>query len=283
MNKKLSITLFSFIMIVIGCTSEYTEQVSTPTMIIEPTQMLTKDSSEMVLGTSPVNTPDTGDYVRRLKPTTNPSTPVATGSVIPLPTSTSLPTPSATSEPTISLETIPIPTTLETQIVIPTTPTISPITIPTPIPQPTAPPTKVATTFISQVNPNQDNLVLSSLTLSRTSLGIYPGADILSFSIKNDNNSTVAAGVSIYKRLGNQTLIVPNHDYSHLVILEPGETKRITIQEPYPPGETYLKDSSLFVETYMVSNLGLFGIYTNCDEIDPFFGSIGETKPKCHD
>ena len=280
MNKKLSITLFSFIMIVIGCTSEYTEQVSTPTMIIEPTQILTKDSSEMVFGTSPVNTPDTGDYVRRLKPTTNPSTPVATGSVIPLPTSTPPPTPSATSEPTISLETIPIPTTLETQIVIPTTPTISPITIPTPIPSPTAPPTKVATTFISQVNPNQDNLVLSSLTLSRTSLGIYPGADILSFSIKNDNNSTVAAGVSIYKRLGNQTLIVPNHDYSHLVILEPGETKRITIQEPYPPGETYLEDSSLFVETYIVSNLGLFGIYTNCDEIDPFFGSIGETNPK---
>ena len=270
-------------MIVIGCTSEYTEQVSTPTMIIEPTQMLTKDSSEMVLGTSPVNTPDTGDYVRRLKPTTNPSTPVATGSVIPLPTSTPLLTPSATSKPTISLETIPIPTTLETQIVIPTTPTISPVTIPTPMPQPIAPPTKVATTFISQVNPNQDNLVLSSLTLSRTSLGIYPGADILSFSIKNDNNSTVAAGVSIYKRLGNQTLIVPNHDYSHLVILEPGETKRITIQEPYPPGETYLEDSSLFVETYMVSNLGLFGIHTNCDEIDPFFGSIGETKPKCHD
>ena len=270
-------------MIVIGCTSEYTEQVSTPTMIIEPTQILTEDSSEMVLGTSPVNPPDTGDHVRRMKPTTNPSTPVAAGSVIPFPTSTPLPTPSATSEPTISLETIPIPTTLETQIVIPTTPTISPITIPTPIPSPTAPPTKVATTFISQVNPNQDNLVLSSLTLSRTSLGINPGADIISFSIKNDNNSTVAAGVSIYKRLGNQTLIVPNHDYSHLVILESGETKRITIQEPYPPGETYLEDSSLFVETYIVSNLGLFGIHANCDEIDPFFGSIGETKPKCHD
>ena len=280
MNKKLSITLFSFIMIVIGCTSEYTEQASVPTMIIEPTQILTKDSGEMVLETSPGNPPDTGDYVRRMKPTTNPSTPVATGSVIPLPTSTAPPTPSATSKPTISLETIPIPATLD---VIPTTPTISPITIPTPIPQPTAPPTKVATTFISQVNPNQDNLVLSSLTLSRTSVGIYPGADILSFSIKNDNNSTVAAGVSIYKRLGNQTLIVPNHDYSHLVILEPGETKRITIQEPYPPGETYLEDSSLFVETYMVSNLGLFGIHTNCDEIDPFFSSIGETKPKCHD
>ena len=31
-------------MIVIGCTSEYTEQVSTPTMIIEPTQILTEDS-----------------------------------------------------------------------------------------------------------------------------------------------------------------------------------------------------------------------------------------------
>ena len=270
-------------MIVIGCTSEYTEQASVPTMIIEPTQILTKDSSEMVLGTSPVNTPDTGDHVRRMNPTTNPSTPVAAGSVIPLPTSTPLLTPSATSKPTISLETIPIPTTLETQIVIPTTPTISPVTIPTPIPQPIAPPTKVATTFISQVNPNQDNLVLSSLTLSRTSLGIYPGADILSFSIKNDNNSTVAAGVSIHKRLGNQTLIVPNHDYSHLVILEPGETKRITIQEPYPPGEIYLEDSSLFVETYIVSNLGLFGIHTNCDEIDPLFGSIGETKPKCHD
>ncbi len=267
-------------MIVIGCTSEYTEQASVPTMIIEPTQILTKDSSEMVLGTSPVNTPDTGDHVRRMNPTTNPSTPVAAGSVIPLPTSTPLLTPSATSKPTINLETIPIPATLD---VIPTTPTISPITIPTPIPPPTAPPTKVATTFISQVNPNQDNLVLSNLTLSRTSLGIYPGADILSFSIKNDNNSTVAAGVSIYKRLGNQTLIVPNHDYSHLVILEPGETKRITIQEPYPPGETYLEDSSLFVETYIVSNLGLFGIHANCDEIDPFFGSIGETKPKCHD
>ena len=71
-------------MIVIGCSSEYTEHVSTPTLIIEPTQILTKDSSEMVLGTSPVNTPDTGDHVRRMNPTTNPSTPVATGSVLSL-------------------------------------------------------------------------------------------------------------------------------------------------------------------------------------------------------
>ena len=36
-------------------------------------------------------------------------------------------------------------------------------------------------------------------------------------------------------------------------------------------------------ECFFDGNLGLFGIHANCDEIAPFFGSIGETKPKCHD
>ena len=171
-------------------------------------------------------------------------------------------------------QTIPVKSPISS---IPETVEITPTIQPSPIP------TKIATTFVSQVTTNQDNLVLSNLNLTRTSIGVSKAADILRFSIKNNNSSTVAAGISIYKRLGNQSLIVPNHEYSHLVILDPEETQQVTVLEYYPEGESYLQDSSLFVETFIVSNFGLFGNFSNCDEIKPFFNSVATTEPECID
>ena len=287
MAKNIRITLILLASVILGCAEEISDSLSSAERITSTIGTVPKEHSDSTHNINPTEPQSVGS-IPNMRATTLPIESVTTPSPTQLPTPTQIPTPTqlpieakileVTSQQSIVTneidQSIPVKSSISS---IPETVEITPTIQPSPIP------TKIATTFVSQVTTNQDNLVLSNLNLTRTSIGVSKAADILRFSIKNNNSSTVAAGISIYKRLGNQSLIVPNHEYSHLVILDPEETQQVTVLEYYPAGESYLQDSSLYVETYMVSNFGLFGSFSNCDEIKPFFNSVATTEPECID
>ena len=281
MAKNIRITLILLASVILGCAEEIPDSLSSAESISSTIGTVPKEHADSTHHINPTEPQSVGS-IPNMRATTLPIESLITPSPTQLPTPTQLPIEAKILEVTS-------PQSIVTNEIDQTIPVKSPISsIPetveiTPTIQPSPIPTKIATTFVSQVTTNQDNLVLSNLNLTRTSIGVSKAADILRFSIKNNNNSTVAAGISIYKRLGNQSLIVPNHEYSHLVILDPEETQQVTVLEYYPEGESYLQDSSLFVETYIVSNFGLFGNFSNCDEIKPFFNSVATTEPECID
>lgn len=275
MTLKMKITLILLTTVILACTEEIPDSFSNTDPVIPAIETVPKDHNIIIRDINPTEPQSIGsipDMETYMLPTISIQTPT----FIPLPTDTQVL--GVTSKSTVAPE--KVAQTIPTEAPIPT---ISPTIVIIPTIQPSPVPTRVATTFVSQVTANQDNLVLSDLNLTRTPIGVPKSSDILTFSIKNNNSSTVAAGVSIYKRLGNQNLIVPNHEYSHLLILDAEETRLVTIYEYYPAGESYLQDNSLFVETYMVSNFGLFGAFTNCDEIKPLFNSVDSTGPTCLD
>ena len=281
MAKNIRITLILLASVILGCAEEISDSLSSAERITSTIGTVPKEHSDSTHNINPTEPQSVGS-IPNMRATTLPIESLITPAPTQLPTPTQLPIEAkileVTSQQSIVTneidQTIPVKSPISS---IPETVEITPTIQPSPIP------TKIATTFVSQVTTNQDNLVLSNLNLTRTSIGVSKAADILRFSIKNNNSSTVAAGISIYKRLGNQSLIVPNHEYSHLVILDPEETQQVTVLEYYPEGESYLQDSSLFVETYIVSNFGLFGNFSNCDEIKPFFNSVATTEPECID
>ena len=281
MAKNIRITLILLASVILGCAEEISDSLSSAERITSTIGTVPKEHSDSTHNINPTEPQSVGS-IPNMRATTLPIESLITPAPTQLPTPTQLPIEAkileVTSQQSIITneidQTIPVKSPISS---IPETVEITPTIQPSPIP------TKIATTFVSQVTTNQDNLVLSNLNLTRTSIGVSKAADILRFSIKNNNSSTVAAGISIYKRLGNQSLIVPNHEYSHLVILDPEETQQVTVLEYYPEGESYLQDSSLFVETYIVSNFGLFGNFSNCDEIKPFFNSVATTEPECID
>ena len=275
MAKNIRITLILLASVILGCAEEIPDSLSSAERITSTIRTVPKEQSDSTHNINPTE-PQSVRSIPNMRATTLPIESVTTPSPTQLPIEAKIL--EVTSQQSIITneidQTIPVKSPISS---IPETVEITPTIQPSPIP------TKIATTFVSQVTTNQDNLVLSNLNLTRTSIGVSKAADILRFSIKNNNSSTVAAGISIYKRLGNQSLIVPNHEYSHLVILDPEETQQVTVLEYYPEGESYLQDSSLFVETYIVSNFGLFGNFSNCDEIKPFFNSVATTEPECID